>query len=139
MNTWLESCKYYIFANFIYYTFGWWLLLLCTIFFVASTSLAKCYSRRRLCSWLFSEETLWVAWEKLFLVVLDNNNNNSNNNNDNNNKNNNNDNNNNNNCFLNFTWFLFVNKRICFFIYSYSNTLHSRANYSRRLYQSLLV
>ena len=110
-----------------------------TIFFVALTSLAKCYSRRRLCSWLFSEETLWVAWEKLFLVVLDNNNNNSNNNNDNNNKNNNNDNNNNNNCFLNFTWFLFVNKRICFFIYSYSNTLHSRANYSRRLYQSLLV
>ena len=70
MNTWLESCKLYIFANFIYYTFGWWLLLLYTIFFVASTSPAKCYSRRRLCSWLFSEETLWVAWEKLFLKLI---------------------------------------------------------------------
>ena len=84
MNTWFESCKLYIFANFIYYTFGWWLLLLYNIFFVASISPAKCYSRRRLCSWLFSEETLWVAWEKLFLEVLEvlgNNNNNSNNNN----------------------------------------------------------
>ena len=98
MNAWLESCKLYIFANFIYYTFGWWLLLLYTIFFVASTSLAKYYSRRRLFSWLFSVETLWVAWEKLFLEVLDNNDsNNSNNiNNDNNNNKSNNSNNNNN-------------------------------------------
>ena len=92
MSMWLESCELYIFANFIYYTFGWWLLLLYTIFFVASTSPAKCYSRRRLCSWLFSEETLWVAWEKLFLEVLDNNN-------DNNNKINNNCDNNNNDVF----------------------------------------
>ena len=84
---------YYI----IYYTLGWWLLLLYTIFFAASTSSAKCYSRRRLCSWLFSGETLWVTWEKLFLEVLDNDNNNSNNNNNNDNNNNNNDNNNNNN------------------------------------------
>ena len=67
------------------------------------TSPAKCYSRRRLYSCLFSEETLLVAWEKLFLEVLDNNNNNDNNNNKNNNNNsdnnnsNNNDNNNNNN------------------------------------------
>ena len=45
-------------ANFIYYTFGWWRLLLYTIFFVASTSSLKCYSRPWLCSWLFSEETL---------------------------------------------------------------------------------
>ena len=67
-------------------------------FFVASTSPAKYYSRRRLCLWLFSVETLWVAWEKLFLEVLDNNdNNNSNNiNNDNNNNKSNNSNNNNN-------------------------------------------
>ena len=85
MNAWLESCKLYIFANFIYYTFRWWLLLLYTIFFVASTSPAKYYSRPWFCSWLFSEETLWVACEKLFLEVLDFNNNN-NNNNDNNNK-----------------------------------------------------
>ena len=96
MNTWLESCKLYTFANFIYYTFGWWLLLLYTIFFAASTSLEKCYSRRRLCSWLFSEETLWVDWEKLFLEVLDNNNNSNNDNNDNNNNSNNNNNNDNN-------------------------------------------
>ena len=103
MNTWLDSRKLYIFANLIYYTFGWWLFLLYTIFFVASTSPAKCYSRCRLCSWSFSEETLWVTWQKLFLEVLDNNNknNNSNNNNNdnyaNNNNNNNNDDNNNNN------------------------------------------
>ena len=77
--TWLESCKLYIFANFIYYRFGWWLLLLYTIFFVVSTSRAKCYSRPWLCPWLFSEETLWVACEKLFLEVLNNNNNNNNN------------------------------------------------------------
>ena len=85
-RTWTRELKV---ANFIYYTFGWWLLLLYTIFFVASTSLAKCYSGRWLWSWLFSEETLWVAWVKPFLEVLDNN---SNNNNDNNNdkKNNNN-------------------------------------------------
>ena len=75
--TWLESYKLYIFANFIYHTFGWWLLLLYTIFLVASTSLAKCYSRPWLYSWLFSEETLWVACEKLFLEVLDNDNNNN--------------------------------------------------------------
>ena len=72
----------------------WWLLLLYTIFFVALTSPAKCYSRRRLCSWLYLEETLWVTWEKLFLDVL-NNNNNDNNNNNNNNINSNNNNNNN--------------------------------------------
>ena len=98
MNTWLESRKLYIFANLIYYTFGWWLFLLYTIFFVASTSPAKCYSRCRLCSWSFSEETLWVTWQKLFLEVLDNNNknNNSNNNNNDNYANNNNNNNNNN-------------------------------------------
>ena len=94
MNTGLRSCKLYIFANVMHYTFGWWLLLLHTIFFVASTSPAKCYSRRLLCSWLFSEETLWVAWEKLFLEVLDNNNNNNNNNSNNNNNNNNNNKNN---------------------------------------------
>ena len=58
----------------------WWLLLLYTIFFVALTSPAKCYSRRRLCSWLYLEETLWVTWEKLFLDVLNNNNNDNNNN-----------------------------------------------------------
>ena len=75
MNAWLESCKIYIFANFIYYTFGWWLLLLYTIFFVASTSPAKCYSRIWLCSCLFSKETLWFACEKLFLEFLDNNDN----------------------------------------------------------------
>ena len=99
MNAWLESCKLYIFANFIYYAFGWWLLLLYTIFFVTSTSPAKCCSRPWLCSWLFSEETLWVACEKLFLEVLDynNNNNKKKNNNNNNNDNNNNDNSNNNN------------------------------------------
>ena len=72
----------------------WSLLLLYTIFFVALTSPAKCYSRRRLCSWLYLEETLWVTWEKLFLDVL-NNNNNDNNNNNNNNINSNNNNNNN--------------------------------------------
>ena len=86
-------------ANFIHYMFGWWLLLLYTIFFVASASPAKCYSRPWLCSRLFSEETLWVACEKLFLEVLDynNNNNKKKNNNNNNNDNNNNDNSNNNN------------------------------------------
>ena len=73
----------------------WWLLLLYTIFFVALTSPAKCYSRRRLCSWLYLEETLWVTWEKLFLDVLNNNNNDNNNNNNNNNINSNNNNNNN--------------------------------------------
>ena len=31
--------------------------------------------------WLYSEETLWVTWEKLFLDVLNNNNNNNDNNN----------------------------------------------------------
>ena len=58
------------------------------------------YPRHWLCSWLFSEETLWVACEMLFLEVLDNNNNNeiiiiiinNNNNNSNNNSNNNNNN-----------------------------------------------
>ena len=73
----------------------WWLLLLYTIFFVALTSPAKCYSRRRLCSWLYLEETLWVTWEKLFLDVLNNNNNDNNNNSNNNNINSNNNNNNN--------------------------------------------
>ena len=72
----------------------WWLLLLYTIFFVALTSPAKCYSRRRLCSWLYLEETLWVTWEKLFLDVLNNKNNDNNNNNNNNNINSNNNNNN---------------------------------------------
>ena len=99
LKMWLESCKLYIFANFIYYTFGWWLLLLYAIVFVASTSPAKCYTWRRLCSWLFSEETLWVAWEKLFLEVLDHNNDDNNNNNNNNNNIENNDNNNNNDVF----------------------------------------
>ena len=100
MYTWLESYKLYIFANFIYYTFRWWLRLLYTIFFVAPTSPAKCCSRRRLCSWLLSQDTLWFTRENLFLEFLDNNNNNNgNNNNDdnNNNNNNNNDDDNNNN------------------------------------------
>ena len=88
MNAWLESCKLDIFANFIYYKFGWWLLLLCAIFFVASTSPAKCYTQPWLCSWLFSEETLWVTCEKLFLEVLNNNTDNNSNNNNNNNNNN---------------------------------------------------
>ena len=82
-------CKLYIL-----HVWEWSLLLLYTIFFVALTSPAKCYSRRRLCSWLYLEETLWVTWEKLFLDVL-NNNNNDNNNNNNNNINSNNNNNNN--------------------------------------------
>ena len=97
MNTWLESCNIYIFENFIHYAFGWWLFLLYAIFFVASTSSVKFYSRRQLCSWLYSDETLWVAWEKLFLEVLGNNNKNSNNNNNDSNNNNNTNNNNNNN------------------------------------------
>ena len=72
----LYICKLYIL-----HVWEWSLLLLYTIFFVALTSPAKCYSQRRLCSWLYSEETLWVTWEKLFLDVLNNNNNNNDNNN----------------------------------------------------------
>ena len=48
----------------------------------------------------------------IIIMIINNNNSNSNNNNKNNN-------NNNNNNFLNFTWFLFVNKRI----YNLSSTL----------------
>ena len=55
-------------------TRGWWLLLLNSIFFVEPALSTKCYSR----SWLysdylqiFSEQTLWVACENIFLEVLD--------------------------------------------------------------------
>ena len=95
-----RGLQIFVFANFIYYTFGWWLLLLYTVLLVALTTPLKCYSPHWLCSWLFSEETLWVACETLFLEVLDNNNNNeiiiiiNNNNNDNSNNNSNNNNNN---------------------------------------------